>query len=133
MASRFERDIRAVNKGLVQGVERSIAEMALSVFSSVVISTPVDTGRARGNWQPSIREPITSEISGTDKSGQPTISKARSNFGRFEVGQTIFISNNVPYIERLNEGHSSQAPAGFVQKAIQAGIQNLDQQRDLFS
>ena len=29
-----------------------------------------------------------------------------------------YITNNVPYINKLNDGHSSQAPAHFVEAAI---------------
>ncbi len=40
---------------------------------------------------------------------------------------TAFISNSVPYINRLNEGSSTQAPAGFVQLAvISAGLAASD-------
>lgn len=143
MASRLESDIRAVKKGLVNGIEDSIAEMALSVFSSVVIATPVGNptlwlsnpprgyvgGRARGNWQPSFGSPATSALITTDKGGQTTISKGNGLFARYEFGEKIFITNNLAYIQRLNEGHSRQAPSGFVQKAIMAGIANLDRKR----
>lgn len=129
----LESDIRAVKKGLVNGIEDSIGEMALSVFSSVVISTPVLTGRARGNWQPSFESPATSALLTTDKGGQTTINTAKPLFAKYKFGQKIFITNNVAYIQRLNEGHSSQArPAGFVEKAIMAGIENLRTQGNLF-
>jgi formaldehyde-activating enzyme involved in methanogenesis len=39
------------------------------------------------------------------------------------------VSNNVPYINRLNEGHSAQAPAGFVQQAVAKAV--ADTTRDL--
>lgn len=129
----LERDIRAVKKGLVQGIEDVIAKMALSTFSSVVLATPVDTGRARGNWQPSFGSPATSATNNTDKGGGTTIASGSGLFARYEFGEKIFLTNNVPYIQRLNEGHSKQAPAGFVQKAIIAGIENLNRQGDLFS
>ncbi len=128
----LESDIRAVKKGLVNGIEDSIAEMALSVFSSVVIATPVATGRARGNWQPSFGNPASTALIQTDKNGQPTIAKGTRLFALYQFGETIFITNNVAYIQRLNEGHSSLAPSGFVEKAIMAGIENLRTQGDLF-
>ncbi len=37
--------------------------------------------------------------------------------GKYRGGR-LFLSNNVPYISRLNDGSSGQAPAGFVQAAI---------------
>lgn len=38
-------------------------------------------------------------------------------------GHSIYISNSLPYISALNHGHSGQAPAGFVELAVQAGSQ----------
>jgi hypothetical protein len=37
-------------------------------------------------------------------------------------GGSIFIANNLPYIVPLNNGHSQQAPMGFIQTAILNGI-----------
>ena len=36
----------------------------------------------------------------------------------------VHITNNVPYIEALNEGHSPQEAAGFVQRAIARALQD---------
>ena len=33
-----------------------------------------------------------------------------------------FITNNVPYIVRLNDGSSKQQPRGFVQRAIRKAV-----------
>ena len=35
---------------------------------------------------------------------------------------SVFVSNNVPYILKLNDGHSQQAPAGFIQTAIHKAV-----------
>jgi hypothetical protein len=40
----------------------------------------------------------------------------------YDGRQTIWILNGLPYIERLNEGHSQQAPAGFVETAIYRNV-----------
>lgn len=132
MASRLESDIRVVKIGLVDGIEASIGEMALSVFSSVVIATPVDTGRLRGNWQPSFGTPATNALIQTDKGGQRTISQGTRVFALYPFGEQIFITNNVAYAQAVNEGGGNRPPAGFVQKAIMAGIANLDGQGELF-
>ena len=41
----------------------------------------------------------------------------------------VNITNNVPYIRRLNEGSSSQAPAAFVQSAIARALNNANRLR----
>jgi hypothetical protein len=39
-----------------------------------------------------------------------------------DKNRSIHISNNLPYIGPLNDGHSKQAPAAFVQMAVMDGL-----------
>lgn len=39
-----------------------------------------------------------------------------------ERNSSIHITNNLPYIGALNDGHSKQAPAGFVRTAVMEGL-----------
>ena len=39
-----------------------------------------------------------------------------------DKNQSIHITNNLPYIGRLNDGHSAQAPKDFVRIAALAGL-----------
>lgn len=98
---------------------------ALAIDQALVLATPVDTGRARANWQASTSAPITQANDDTDKQGGATISRNAARIRQRLGGQDIFITNNVPYIEQLNQGSSAQAPANFVEQAIQAGLQVL--------
>lgn len=79
-------------------------------------------GRARANWIPTLGTPSNTTLDRTDAQGAATIALLAPISARFELGQTIWLTNNVGYIEELNNGHSTQAPAGFVELAIQAGI-----------
>ena len=131
MAS-LDRQIRQVESGLNEAVSKVIGEMAFAAFSAIVLATPVDTGRARGNWQPSVGEPESGELNVQDKSGSSAIGKSRSTFANYSLGPKIWFSNNVPYIQRLNEGHSQQAKVpGFVERAIQEGLSVLDNTGEL--
>jgi hypothetical protein len=121
--------ISSLNKAKVQmegEVTKIIRKVALSVDQAVVLATPVDKGRARGNWIVSRGSPEKSETGKLDKSGAGALSQGRSVIGGAQFGEIIWISNNVPYIGRLNEGSSKQAPSGFVEKAIQAGVEAVD-------
>ncbi len=42
-----------------------------------------------------------------------------------EVNDTIYITNNLPYIWKLNAGYSLQTEAGFVERAIEVGIEAI--------
>lgn len=123
----FARRIRNIANGIPRNVSATASEAALRILSVVVPATPVDTGRARGNWQTSIGAPITRENNRLDVTGQSAIAEGRRVLGYKPPGATIYITNNVKYIGRLNEGYSAQAPAGFVEQSIQvaiAGIRN---------
>lgn len=75
-------------------------------------------GRARGNWQSSTINPVAGETGRIDKGGFETLQANRAALSSLRPYSRSFLSNNVPYINRLNEGHSRQAPAGFVEGAI---------------
>ena len=103
-------------------VNKTVKQTAIAVDQTVVLATPVDTGRARANWQASIGAPETDKLDIEDPSGQETIDKNNDVINSRERGQDIYLSNNLDYIGPLNEGHSAQAPAGFVEEAIQVGV-----------
>lgn len=93
---------------------------AQAAYSQLVENTPVDTGRAKSNWWMDINT-ISTVIREPDNgfSGQnQSLSVAAKNL---KPDDTIFISNNLPYINPLNDGSSRQQPAGFVERAVQVG------------
>lgn len=117
-----------------QNVERTVKRVALAVDQAVVLATPVDTGRARSNWIAQIGDPARRTVEpyaegNAGGSAEGALSQASHEIDRFRLGQDIYISNNLPYIERLNQGHSAQAPAGFVEEAVEAGTRVARQAR----
>lgn len=84
----------------------------------MVQKTPVDTGRARGNWQISVGQDNTGEVSRDDKRPQGSkpsfLSEEASKLSACKGDDTIYISNNLPYIKNLEYGSSKQAPNGMV-------------------
>jgi hypothetical protein len=93
--------------------------VSLNVLTAVIMKTPVDTGLARGNWQVTEDIPATSPIQHTDKSGYETLSsgKAKINLSK-PIKKVLWISNNVPYIVRLEDGWSKQAPLGMLELTL---------------
>mgnify|MGYP003651438120 CR=1 FL=1 len=47
----------------------------LNILKGVVLATPRDTGRAKGNWQVSISRPITTQTERLDLTGSVTITE----------------------------------------------------------
>lgn len=129
MASR-NRQIRAVIRGLERFAERVITKIVLDLTANLIETNPVDTGWSRANWVPSIGTPFLADLSGIEPSvagasaaGTKQQSALAGIASGYRLGMgSVFVSNNVPYIVRLNDGSSSQAPAGFVQQAIAKAV-----------
>ncbi len=96
--------------------EKVIRGGTLNLFNNIVIGTPVDTGRARGNWFTSISSPSNAVRSATNE--QASISDANITVSTWDVSDSIHITNNLPYIMRLEYGYSKQAPSGWVRKSV---------------
>lgn len=109
-----------ISKELSEFVGETLRELAIDIDRRVILETPVDTGAARSNWLASIGGPDMStaeiDIGAALQKGAVTISGAQDY-------DTVFISNNLPYIERLNEGWSQQAPTGYIDQIITEEVQ----------
>ena len=101
-------------------INEEVRATALILLRDVVLSTPVDTGRARGNWLVDVNSFRMETLEVQDKSGGQTIQQGATKIGeaRAQKYPTITLSNNLPYISRLNQGWSQQAPKMFVESAI---------------
>ncbi len=112
----FKQQLDAAYKNKVVGtLEKTVRGVTLVVDQTLAITTPVDTGRARANWLPSLNTPDVRIVEPGQKSSIDATLKA------YKITDTILISNNLPYIQKLNNGSSKQAPAGFVDAALQVG------------
>jgi hypothetical protein len=102
--------------------------LALDIQANLQEDTPRDTGWARSNWVPSLGVPFEDLAIGA-LTGRRTPAEVAAAAGRqaeatgtllgydMKLG-AIFTTNNVPYIIPLNEGHSPQAGAAFVQRSV---------------
>jgi hypothetical protein len=70
-------------------------------------------GRFRGNNFVTIDEPGYYQLERVDPGGSQTISAGSSAINAAPAYSTIYIQNNLPYAEPLENGHSTQAPGGI--------------------
>lgn len=115
----FAADVRRFADEASEKATMAMRKIALEIFSRVILRSPVDTGRFRANWQVAIGSVPGGTLELTDKTGQATISKMQAVALGVVAGQTITLANNLPYAQRLENGWSSQAPAGMVALTIQ--------------
>lgn len=138
----FDKQIRRVAKNLIPEAALNLQKLvALQILKRVVELNPVGNptqwkggrasapkgyvgGRSRANWQIGMF-PNTKEV---------PIGRQAEIVGAAEIANinvpygSIWLFNNVPYIEALELGHSKQAPAGMLRIAIAeaaAGLRTL--------
>lgn len=104
--------------------------IVFNVFKEVIKKTPVDTGRAKANWF--VTEGAPSKSVSTKRSKAHT-----GNIGINETYQlglistdigVDFLTNNLPYIKKLEYCGSSQAPSGMVRTTLREFIQIANKQ-----
>lgn len=71
-------------------------------------------GRFRGNWQLGIGSIPGGETGRIDPSGAATLGAVYAEIPTQAAGLVFYLSNNVPYAQRIEEGWSRQAPTGLV-------------------
>lgn len=91
-------------------------KLAFRIDARVVQETPVDTSEARSSWLVSDGRPNNSEPGniGADQA----ITNGVQAINSAKTFTQLYIQNNKPYIERLNEGSSLQAPAKYIDTII---------------
>jgi hypothetical protein len=89
-------------------IDVSVRRITLELFSGIIAATPVDTGRARGNWQTSVGSPTSGVIDRDDLTGAAAIAEARDKMGG--AGKVTYLTNNLPYIQVLEYGGYPNPP-----------------------
>lgn len=116
--SNFALDLRKFAKKAGNNAESAIRKIILSVDYGVIDISPRDKGRFANNWNVSINSIDKSTTEETDKSGELAKARAKSVMLSFKLGDTAYISNSLPYAQRLEDGYSKQAPAGMVKVTL---------------
>jgi hypothetical protein len=96
-----------------------VAKIALEIHDDIVAMTPRDTGRAASNWNIALGDSPDTSTTAEGPQNPAAASQAQTaKLSDIQPGQNVFITNSLPYIQALENGHSKQAPAGMVKVAI---------------
>lgn len=140
--------MQALGDRLVAVVHGTLKHTSFILQENIAEGTPIDTGRARGSWRlnedkpdkshlPLLRDnvnPISGAIIERAAPGAKELSPSEalqsSIAQKAKIGEkprVIFISNTVPYIEKLEDGSSKQSPPGQMvsAKITPARVQQL--------
>ena len=102
----FKMDINRFAKAIGVSTEKATRKIAFELYSDIVQATPVDTGRAKANWNIGFGA-INTRVT---KSTRFQLINLPKGSGK----RAIYITNHLPYINRLENGSSKQAPSGMV-------------------
>ena len=109
-----EQEFAKVNRELIEVANLSMRARALAALAELKRTTPVDTGRARNSWSvtksSNYFRSTASTIGAVDATLLTPVDKQKL--------ETLYITNGVGYIEKLNQGSSKQAPSRFIETAI---------------
>lgn len=86
-----------------------VKRVGFGLLKGVVMKTPVKTGLAQGNWYVGIGSVVTK--TGGSKGAGPSLARGRK-IGSMDKLQAVYISNSLPYIAALENGHSTQSSPG---------------------
>jgi hypothetical protein len=140
----FAQQIRYLANNLPQQGNEIRKQVARTVDFDLLQTTPVDSGQAVSNWQVTLNTPAEGvrpafapspegymkQTSGVrawahrvdpeatrQANIAPAMEVANQTIDAAQPDDVVHITNNLPYIQALDEGHSSQAE-NFVDRAI---------------
>ena len=125
----FERELSIIAE-VEDEITNAGRKLGINIDRRVVQETPRDTGSAKASWLVSVNQPDNTIV---DKDGEDVgtaelqaIQAGATKAKLFTSGDVLYIQNNQPYIDRLNEGYSSQAGTGYIDAIINEEVRRAD-------
>ena len=131
----FATDMTAWAKKTKLTADQAVRTVGIEMYKQLTDAAPVDSGQFRLNWNVSVGsvDTTTKPLSrqelnkyATARRQGTTLSphgfdpqKAVTGFAGVVAGQTMYISNAMPYALRLAFGWSEQAYGGWVSRAVE--------------
>lgn len=126
----FEKEWKKALSDIDKAIDKTMRSTALQLFAVIIKRTPVGNpslwqndppagyvgGSLRANWQATINAPASGVVSSTD--GAAALNSARSVTARYKVGDDMYLTNNLPYAQRVEDGWSQQRPQGMVRVSV---------------
>ena len=149
---KLESELKRFGDSVIEAVATVQTRTAVNVAIAVAGETPVDTSIAQSNWQlsehkeggryffdPPVRDvrhgykrgPAYNKVIRDVKRKAERLDKSKALVRGTRI-RPIYIQNLTPYIEELNKGKSTQAPAGFIEKSASKEFRRQNRDFDKF-
>lgn len=116
MVTPLNQQVNAIFNELRQRADTLVAVVVLETDAKLKEQSPVDSGRFRASWRISEGEIDASVNTEADTTPQQYNEEIKA-------GKDYYLTNSLPYAQRLANGHSKQAPSGWVE-LIAMGIES---------
>lgn len=124
--SSFAADLTKFVKKANGNIDKVVQKVGFDLARGVIKRTPVDTGRARANWQVGETMPAFAiDAKDNTQTGSRAIKSAKDVIKHIKAGGVFYIANNVEYIRELEYGSSKQAPQGMMRITVKMYHQYL--------
>lgn len=124
----FELDLKAFAEKTSAKANAVVRKIVIDVGTALVLKSPVGDadywqhpappgyvgGRFRANWQYGLSSPVLTTSEKIDPEGGATIQGIVGKVKPDAAGEVHYITNSLPYADRLEHGWSRQAPQGMV-------------------
>lgn len=125
----FELQMRAIAERVKDKANVVVRKFMFDIGTGLVMKSPVGDakywkaappkgyvgGRFRANWQFGVGTINQTTTTATDMEGDKTLGRLEASIPEDVSGQVFFITNSLPYAQRIEDGWSRrQAPAGVV-------------------
>lgn len=107
----LQKVAKAIENQMNEIVKARSEENVQRLLAALIAATPIDTGYARSRWVK-----FDKSETATPKLKYLVLKRP---LGIFNFNVVEFeLSNDAPYIDELNKGHSKQAPSFFIEQTI---------------
>lgn len=117
--AKFNVELEAASKKIHGDFQKFYKMVCLEVLKRIVFRTPVDTGRARGNWQVEINRAASGVVDIEGSEGEMAdfaMSNGIQKLGDIPAFSLVHLTNNLEYISYLEyDRRSAQHPEGFLE------------------
>ena len=111
----LQSDLLRIAKRRSQDLKEICDASFFRTMNQVIQGSVVDTGEFRNNWNGAVTAPDLSANRPENPSGSGAIGSLNETINRYDLGQTLYFTNSVPYAWRLEyDGWSERMPNGIV-------------------
>lgn len=131
----FREDLEKAQKELNVKLNKILRTSAIKCFNNIIQKSPVGNiklwktayppkgytgGTFRANWIATVNTPNTNVVE------NGTADNISSKLAGGSIKDILYLTNNLPYAERLENGWSSQRASGWVRTAVQNAQNSID-------